>query len=103
MVSWRHPEGTREKVTAVREKAWEDMKLKRDTAYKVIKGNSDGSVLAGDIIYIDSKSGDLVANTVGWLSHDELTQGIMDFEAEVSTEYEFYRIGRITGVRRVVV
>lgn len=77
------------------------MKLKRDTAYKVVKGNSDGSVLAGDIIYIDSKSGDLVANTVGWLFHDELTSEIMDFEAEVSNEYEFYRIGRITGVRRV--
>lgn len=57
-----------------------DMKLKRDTAYKVVKGNSDGSVLAGDIIYIDSKNGDLVANTIGWLSSDELTEEIMDFE-----------------------
>lgn len=99
MVSWRHTERARAQTVEVREKAWEDMKLKRDTAYKVVKGNSDGSVLAGDIIYIDSKSGDLVEN-IGWLSHDELTPEIMDFEAEVSTEYEFYRIGRITGVRR---
>lgn len=84
----------RAQTVAVREKAGGDVKLKPDTAYHVTKGNSDGSVLAGDIIYVDSKSGDLVANTVGWLSSDELTKEIMDFEAEESKEYEVVRIGR---------
>lgn len=77
------------------------MKLKRDTAYKVVKGNSDGSVLAGDIIYIDSKNGDLVANTIGWLSSDELTEEIMDFEAEESKEYEVVRTGRRVFMKKV--
>lgn len=92
----------RAQTVAVREKAWEDMKLKRDTAYKVVKGNSDGSVLAGDIIYIDSKNGDLVANTIGWLSSDELTEEIMDFEAEESKEYEVVRTGRRVFMKKRV-
>ena len=57
------------------------MKLEPDKAYKVTKGNTDRSILTGDIIYIDGKSGALVVPKVkGWLEKDEQTQSVMDFE-----------------------
>ena len=36
------------------------MKLEPDKIYKVTKGNTDKSVLTGDLVYIDGKSGALV-------------------------------------------
>ena len=57
------------------------MKLEPDKACKVTKGNTDRSILTGDIIYIDGKSGALVVPKVkGWLEKDEQTQSVMDFE-----------------------
>ena len=49
--------------------------------YKVTKGNTDRSVLAGDVIFIDGKDGALVVPAAkGWLEKDEQTQYVMDFE-----------------------
>lgn len=56
----------------------------------VTKGNTDGSVIRGDRVYyapdgslnlIDAKQG-------GWMSKDELTDTITDFEYEEDAEYE---------------
>ena len=56
----------------------------------VTKGNSDGSIIAGNRVYyspdgslnlIDSKYG-------GWLEKDELTPDVTDFEYEVDPKYE---------------
>ena len=49
--------------------------------YKVTKGNTDRSVLARDVVFIDGKDGALVVLAAkGWLGKDEQTQSIMDFE-----------------------
>ena len=49
--------------------------------YKVTKGNTDRSVLAGDVVFIDGKDGALVVPAAkGWLGKDEQTQSVMDFE-----------------------
>jgi len=57
------------------------MKLEPDKFYKVTKGNTDRSVLAGDVIFIDGKNGALVVPaTKGWLEKNEQTPSVMDFE-----------------------
>lgn len=57
------------------------MKLKHDKVYKVINGNTDGSVLVGDLIMLDGRSGQLVVpKGKGWLEKEELTPSVMDFE-----------------------
>lgn len=57
------------------------MTLEPDNVYKVTKGNTDRSILTGDLIFIDSKSGALVVPAAkGWLEKDEQTQSVMDFE-----------------------
>ena len=57
------------------------MTLEPDKFYKVTKGNTDRSILTGDLIFIDSKSGALVVPAgKGWLEKDEQTQSVMDFE-----------------------
>ena len=58
-----------------------EIKLEPDKFYKVTKGNTDRSVLAGDVIFIDGKDGALVVPAAkGWLGKDEQTQSVMDFE-----------------------
>ena len=58
-----------------------EIKLEPDKFYKVTKGNTDRSVLAGDVIFIDGKNGALVVPSAkGWLEKDEQTQSVMDFE-----------------------
>ena len=57
------------------------MTLEPDKFYKVTKGNTDRSVLAGDVVFIDGKDGALVVPAAkGWLEKDEQTQSVMDFE-----------------------
>lgn len=57
------------------------MKLEPNKVYKVTKGNTDRSVLTGDLVYIDGRSGALVVpKGRGWLNKDELTSEVMDFE-----------------------
>ena len=36
------------------------MKLEPDKVYKVTKGNTDRSILTGDLVYIDGRDGSLV-------------------------------------------
>ena len=58
-----------------------EITLEPDKFYKVTKGNTDRSVLAGDVIFIDGKDGALVVPAAkGWLGKDEQTQSVMDFE-----------------------
>ena len=77
------------------------MLLKPDTPYRVTKGNTDGCVIVGDILYIDGKTGKLVVNHGGgWLEPDELTPEVMDFEAEIAEDYEIARLGRMTALRK---
>ena len=57
------------------------MKLEPNKVYKVTRGNTDRSILTGDLIFIDGKSGALVVPAgKGWLERDEQTQSVMDFE-----------------------
>ena len=45
------------------------MKLEPDKIYKVTKGNTDRSVLTGDLVYIEGKTGALVIpKGLGWLN-----------------------------------
>ena len=67
--------------------------LKPDIVYRVTKDNSDGSVFAGDLIYIDKQDKSLVwvNNEGGWLNQEELTSAVMDFECEPALGYYIYR------------
>ena len=57
------------------------MKLEPGKVYKVTNGNTYRSILTGDLVFIDGRDGSLYVLTgIGWLSKDELTQGVMDFE-----------------------
>lgn len=57
------------------------MKLEPDKVYKVTKGNTDRSILTGDVIFVDGKDGALVVPAgKGLLEKDEQTQSVMDFE-----------------------
>lgn len=64
-------------------KAESTVKLEPDKVYKVTKSNTDRSVLTGDLVYIEGKTGALVIpKGLGWLNKDELTPDVMDFEVE---------------------
>lgn len=41
--------------------------MQTDTVYRITKGNTDGSIRAGDLIYIDSRDDSLVLPGGGWL------------------------------------
>ena len=47
-------------------------KMRVGIKYRVIKGNSDGSISVGDVIMLD-KDGDIVCDKVGWMEKDQLT------------------------------
>ena len=76
--------------------------MKPDVVYVVTKGNTDGSVLNGDIVVLASEDGslNLYGYHSGWLDKNELTPEIMDFKAEESTDYEFYKDKWRIGVRK---
>ena len=59
--------------------------MQTDTVYKVVKGNTDGSIRAGDLIYIESRDDSLVLPGEGWLDKEELTPPVMDFKCELDT------------------
>lgn len=70
------------------------MNIQKDTVYKVTKGNAEGSIQAGDLIYIDKYSGMLVnPKAKGWFPPEELTPPVMDFECESNPEWEVVRAG----------
>ena len=75
--------------------------MKLDTAYKVTKGNTDGSVLTGDVIFIDGKDGALVVPMAnGWFEKNEQTQSVMDFECEIDSAWEIIRTQNNVLVKR---
>ena len=62
-------------------KAKSTVKLEPDKVYKVTKGNTDRSILTGDLVYIDGEDGSLVVpKGKGWINKNEQTQDVMDFE-----------------------
>ena len=67
--------------------------MKTLTPYKVTKGNTDGCVKKGDIIW-QSEDGilNLASDVTGFLTPDELTDDVMDFEAEEALEFEIIKI-----------
>lgn len=75
--------------------------MQTDTVYKVVKGNTDGSIRAGDLIYIDSRNGSLVLpGAKGWLDKEELTSPVMDFECELDARWKVVRTQHSVFIRR---
>ena len=59
----------------------------------VTKGNTDGSILKGDVLYFGS-DGVLVNLTVGgWLDKEDLTPSVMDFKYRVDKKHRVEIIG----------
>ena len=78
-----------------------DVDMQKDTVYKVTKGNAEGSIQTGDLIYIDKYSGMLInPKAKGWLTPDELTPSVMDFQYERMPGYKVYRCNYHTSIRR---
>ena len=68
------------------------MYMKPDTAYKVTKGNTDGSIMVDDIIYVDKGDGSIVVPR--WnkrFNKEELTDSVTDFECEIDPAWEVIR------------
>ena len=77
------------------------MHMKPDVAYKVIKGNTDGSIKVDDIIYVDKEDGSIVVPR--WdkrFNKEELTDSVTDFECEVDTAWEIVRTPNNVLVKR---
>lgn len=72
-------------------------------AYRVIKGNTDGCIEAGDLIYF-FEDGCLVCSEVGFLPSEELSAEILDFEAvpdERHFDYSDRFAERLLDIERV--
>ena len=65
--------------------------MQTDTVYRVTKGNTDGSIRAGDLIYIDSRDDSLVLPGEGWLCKEELTPTVMGFECKLDARWPVVR------------
>lgn len=75
--------------------------MQTDTVYKVVKGNTDGSIRAGDLIYIDRRNGSLVLpGAKGWLDKEELTPSVMDFVCELDARWKFVRTQHSVFIRQ---
>lgn len=75
--------------------------MKPDTAYKVTKGNTDGSINVDDIIYVDKEDGSIVVPR--WdkrFNKEELTDSVIDFECEIDPAWEIIRIQNNVLVKR---
>ena len=75
--------------------------MKPDTAYKVTKGNTDGSIKVDDIIYVDKVDGSIVVPR--WnkkFTKEELTKSVTDFECEISPAWEIIRTSNNVLVKR---
>lgn len=85
--------------------------MKHNTVYRVTKGNTDGGIVAGDMVSYDSKR--LVMwdgkDTGMYDSKDLSDPRISDFECEAAEDYQLVKIGRaeichkITGNRAEIV
>ena len=77
------------------------MYMKPDVAYKVTKGNTDGSIQIDDIVYVDKGDGSIVVPR--WdkrFTKDELTDSVTDFECEVDSAWEIIRTQNNVFVKR---
>lgn len=77
------------------------MYMKPDTAYRVTKGNTEGSIKSDDIIYVDKEDGSIVVPR--WdkrFNKEELTDSITDFECEVDSAWEIIRTPNNVLVKR---
>ena len=75
--------------------------MKPDTAYRVTKGNTDGSIKIDDIIYLDKDYGSIVIPR--WdkkFNKEELTKSVTDFECEVDPAWEIIRTQNNVLVKR---
>ena len=77
------------------------MHMKPDVAYKVIKGNTDGSIKVDDIIYVDKEDGSIVIPR--WnkrFNKEELIDSVTDFECELDSAWEIVRTPNNVLVKR---
>ena len=77
------------------------MYMKPDVAYKVTRGNTDGSIQVDDIVYVDKEDGSIVVPR--WdkrFTKDELTESVTDFECEIDTTWEIIRTQNNVLVKR---
>ena len=77
------------------------MYMKPDTAYRVTKGNTEGSIKSDDIIYVDKEDGSIVVPR--WykrFNKDELTDSVTDFECEIDSAWEVIRTQNNVLVKR---
>lgn len=75
--------------------------MKLDTAYKVTKGNTEGSIKVDYIIYVDKEDGSIVVPR--WdkrFTKDELTDSVTDFECEIDSAWEIIRTPNNVLVKR---
>ena len=77
------------------------MHMKPDTAYRVTKCNTDGSINADDIVYVDKEDGSIVVPRWGKrFNKEELTKSVTDFECEVDSAWEIIRTPNNVLVKR---
>jgi len=77
------------------------MHMKPDVVYKVTKGNTEGSIKADDIVYIDKEDGFIVVPR--WdkrFNKEELTESVTDFECEIDSAWEIIRTPNNVLVKR---
>ena len=77
------------------------MYMNPDVAYKVTKGNTEGSINVDDIIYVDKGDGSIVVPR--WnkrFNKEELTDSVTDFECEIDTTWEIIRTLNSVLVKR---
>lgn len=76
--------------------------MEKDKAYRVTKGNTDGGILKGDILYIDSRNDDLIlsGSDGGWYSKNEELQDrtVTDFQCEIADDYRIFNYGTAKGI-----
>ena len=75
--------------------------MKPDTAYKVTKGNTEGSIKVGDIVYVDKGDGSIVVPRWGKrFNKEELTDSVTDFECEIDSAWGIIRTPNNVLVKR---
>ena len=75
--------------------------MKPDTAYKVTKGNTEGSIKVDDIVYVDKEDGSIVVPRLDKrFNKEELTDSITDFKCEIDPTWEIIRTPNNVLVKR---
>ena len=77
------------------------MYMTPDVAYKVTRGNTDGSIKIDDIIYVDKEDDSIVVPRWGKrFNKEELTDSVTDFECEIDPTWEIIRTPNNVFVKR---